>query len=437
MKNRRFIAVAALIAVLSLLLSGCNAIGLDVENQLIPPQNDKEQQAMQAALDASLQSENYTLSYPLEGRYQTPFIVLRQTTDDAEQKKALDGWGIVFYRWNTGNAKTNIQLLKKNDKGEWHSVADVGGLSAGITEVNFADLTGDGFPELLVGWNLYNTTDKCLSVYCIDRDFFSPSFEQNYSALITADLTDDRAEDLVLVTIAKEENKVAASLYSFVEKDIQPRGEAVLDSSIVSVSATATSALSPTVNGVFVDCLTVSGKTLTELLYWDNSTLQAPLGADGVNTATLRDIPLPCRDFDGDGVAEWAVTQPLEPAENLWYAQWMTYDFRSGEIVETFNSVVNMQEGYLLRLSAAWAEDTVVTYEAARRILQIRPDDETTSILEILSTGTDEKIELPEGFIYLDKTDFRFAVRVDETAVTLEEAQYALVRFLDEDGAAP
>ena len=435
MNKRRLTGLVAFLAMLCVLLSGCNAIGLDVENQLIPPQNDKEQQAMQAALQASLQNDNYTLSYPLEGAYQTPFIVLKETTADTEQAKALDGWGVVFYRFNVSNAKTNIQLLRKNDKGEWHSVADVEGLSAGVTEVHFADLTGDGFPELLVGWNLYNTADKCLSVYCINHDFFSPDFSCNYSSLITAELTGDNAQDVVLVTASTEEARVVASLFSFVEDTVVPRGEATLDGTITSVKATTVSPLSPTVNGLFADCLTTSGQLVTELLYWDNSSLQAPLNVNGVNTATLRDVDLPCHDFNGDGVAEWPVTQALDAAEELWYAQWMTYDFRSGEIAETFYSVVNTREGYLLRLSAEWASDTVVTYDAAKRILEIRPDYESACILELLSTGTSEKIKLPEDFVYLDKTDLRFAVRINADAVTLEEAQYAFTRLSAEGGA--
>ena len=58
MKVRLLITLVAI----CLLLSGCNIIGLDVENQLIPPQNDKEQNAMQTALYDYLQSYNFTLT---------------------------------------------------------------------------------------------------------------------------------------------------------------------------------------------------------------------------------------------------------------------------------------------------------------------------------------------------------------------------------------
>lgn len=428
----RCLAMLAKVLILVVLLSGCNAIGLDVENQLIPPQNDKEQQAMQTALRQALGSDNYMLSYPVEGGYQTPYILLSQAAETQEDAKLFGGWGIAFYRWNLSNAKTDILLFKKDERGIWQSIAGVEGLSAGITEVNFADVTGDGFPELLVGWNLYNTADKYLSVYRMDQALASLECEVNYTALITADMTDDNAEDILLIT----REKAQAALYTYRDNAMQLSGDAELDATISTILGATESRLSPTVNGVFVDCVTTVGKTITEVLYWDGSALRAPLSSNGTNTITARDVSLRCQDIDGDGTIEWPITRPFMQEENLWYADWFCFDFRSEEAATAFSTIVNMQDGYILKLGD-WAEDALITYDTVGHLLEFREDEQTPCFMGIFFTGTDEKIELPEGYIYLNDTTRRFAVHVDGQRAALETVQQVFFLLETKEGDAP
>ncbi len=443
------VRLLAMIAVICLLLSGCNIIGIDVENQLIPPQNDKEQNAMQTALYDYLQSYNFTLTYPTSGEYQAPFIVLNQIkkaevlsaqTESkavAPNSNTLSNWGVVFYRWNMNNAKTRVHLLKKNEDGFWETVADVEGYSENVTEVNFADLNGDEFPELLVGWNMYNTADKRLAVYRIDRKLSTVAFEKAYTELRCADMTDDGADDLLLFNIGSGEPEVKAQLYSYVKNQMQYRGETLLDSGIKRVGASIVATLSPTVNGIFVDCQKDADTTVTELIYWNNSSLESPLSdkQSNLNTVTARENGLPCQDIDGDGVVEWPVSARLSGYETasletaIWQTNWMAYDFRSGQAERKFGSIVNLTDSYLLRLRDEWSNDAVeITYDKQTHILSIRQTNTDDPFLQLLATHSDAKIALPKGFSYFDGLDtWRYAVRVDTDIVTLEEAQYLFV----------
>lgn len=439
----------AMIVSICLLLSGCNIIGLDVENQLIPPQNDKEQNAMQTALYDYLQSYNFTLTYPISGDYQAPFIVLNQikqaevlssqTVNKAvtPNSNTLSNWGIVFYRWNMNNAKTKIHLLRKNEEGVWETVADVEGYSENVQEVNFADLNGDGFPELLVGWNMYNTTDKRVAIYRIDRKLSAVTFEKAYTELRCADMTDDGAEDLLLFNISSGTSEVKAHLYSYVKNQMQYRGETLLDSGIKQIKSSIVATLSPTVNGIFVDCQKDADTTVTELLFWNNSSLESPLSdkQSNSNTVTARENGLSCRDIDGDGTVEWPVsrrldgyeTAPLESA--LLQTDWMAYDFRSAQSERKFSSVVNLMDSYMLRLRDKWNDDTVeISYDKKGHILSIRQKNADKDFLRLLATHSDTKTTLPDGFSYFDGLDtWHYAVWVDTDIVTLEEAQYLFV----------
>lgn len=443
------IRALALIGVLCLLLSGCNVIGLDVENQLTPPQNDKEQYAMQTALYDYLQSYDFTLTYPTGGEYQAPFIVLNQikqteilspqTESEAviPDSVTLGNWGVVFYRWNINNAKTKIHLLKKGEDGAWKTVADVEGYSENVAEVNFADLNGDGFPELLVGWNMYNTTDKRLAVYRMDRKLSAVAFEKAYTELRCADMTDDGAADLLLFNVNSGQAEVKAQLYSYVKNKMQYRGETSLDSGIKRIGASVVAALSPSVNGIFADCQKDADTTVTELIYWNNSTLESPLSDDQshLNTATARENGLSCQDFDGDGVVEWPVSKRLNGDETvaletaIWKTDWMAYDFRSAKAERKFGSVVNLTDSYMLRLRDEWNEATVTfAYDHETQILSVCKINSDTPFLQLLATHSDTKIVLPKGFSYFDGLDtWQYAVWVDTDTITLEEAQYLFV----------
>ncbi len=443
------VRLLAMIAVICLLLSGCNIIGIDVENQLIPPQNDKEQNAMQTALYDYLQSYNFTLTYPTSGEYQAPFIVLNQIKQTeilsgqagsetvTPGSDTLGNWGVVFYRWNMNNAKTKIHLLKKNEDGVWKTVADVEGYSETVAEVNFADLNGDGFPELLVGWSMYNTTDKRLAVYRIDRKLSAIAFEKAYTELRCADMTDDEAEDILLFNIQSGEPEVKAQLYSYIKNQMQYRGETLLDSGIKQVRSSVVAKLSPTVNGMFVDCQKDADTTVTELIYWNNSSLKSPLSdeSSNVNTVTARENGLSCEDLDGDGVVEWPLSKRLNSYETasletaIWQTDWMTYDFRSAKIERKFSSVVNLMDSYMLRLRDEWNDDNVkITYDEKTHILSIGQTTADRPFLQLLATHSETKTALPEGFSYFDGSDtWHYAVCVDTDVVTLEEAQYLFV----------
>ena len=437
MKGSLCVRIVSLILSVCVLCSGCSMIGADVENQLIPPQNDVEQNAMQNALNAQLQTQNFVLTYPTGGDYRTPFVVLNQirkpevitptpTVPEKTESNILDGWGLVFYRYTTGNAKTRIHVLRKDEEGVWNTVADIEGFGTEIGDVNFADLTGDGFPELLLGWTLYGTVEKRLEIYRIDKQLETIACDVTYAFLTTADLTSDGAEDIVLMHPHNGEQRVEVQLLTAHERELRFRGKTKLDKGVAQVSHVLRAALSPTVTGLYMDCKKDCDTTITELVYWNGTSLESPFSDDvtDTNTMTSRNGKLFCRDIDGDGEVEW----PISREDGL--TDWVSYDFRAGESITKFSSVVNIEDGYLIRLRPEWQdpETTSISFIPEERVIYLEDKGTEQRFLEIMTVSADEKFDLPEGYRYIgEKQKKKYAVRVDSDIITLEEAQYVFV----------
>ena len=440
MKRIRMIAVFSVVVLCCVCLSGCGVISADVEKQLIPPKNNTEQESIQTALHEYLQNDDYLLKYPAGGEYQTPFILLNQIelppiveNTSATVLPSSTAWGdmaVVFYRVYDNQSVTQIHLLQKNKNDEWVSVANAEGDSEEVSEVTFADVNGDGCPELLVGWSLYNSNDKLLAMYRLDRQLEQFPLRVSYTKLLVGDMTNDMAHDLILLTVEANRMGATASLFCYRGKQFFLRGQTRLDNQIRRFGKAAFSALSPTVNGLYIDCYKYANTTITELIYWDGTELHAPFynSQTGLTTITARETGFESRDVDGDGLIEWPVSRRLPGYEHtplnktFWRTDWMAYDFRSGASVTKFSSIVNSADSYMFRLRGDWVTKIRTTYDEERHILSLQLADSEQPFLELLSTVQDT---VPEGFTVFEKSNqCRYAYKIIGDTITVQEVQY-------------
>ncbi len=433
-----------------LLLSGCTVIGIEVENQMRPPINAGDQEALHTALENYITDNHtvhdYTLKYPVDGAYFSAFILLSNAKaatyisekgDDAIQynTEQLADYCVAFYRLNVENTKTHIHLLKKTD-GVWETVADKEGYGEEIAQVEFADLDGDRFPELLVGWNAYNTKDKRLTVYSVTDSLTPIALQNYYRALTVADLTGDDAEDIVLFSTSDTNGSSVATIYTFRNDMFEAVGSAAIDHAIQRFDTSYNVEFNNGERGIFVDAYKDPNTTVTELLVWRKDRLLS-LFCDSdtlMNTVTAREGTLSSADIDGDGVLEWPqvsqLTQddPIDTVLPLKKTQWYYYEPVTDTICLDFDSVMCEADGYMLRITEEWPATYSASYDEELRVLTFSTGTKEAMFpfFKIQTTTSGKKADLIEDMTYFDSTDsLHYAVWYDETMqLTMEEIHY-------------
>lgn len=461
--SRRVCIVIACLALIGL-LTGCSAIGLNVETQLIPPDSDGEHEAIRKALDEYIsahtksgETSEYTLKYPYAGEYLSPFITLDQVEEHAvlspetvgkppidTQEGAVPNTAVAFYRRNATNALVHINLLKRKEDGTWISVGDVEGKGESVNRVDFGDLNNDGTPELLIGWYLYNTRDSRLSIYDLGESLVARSFSASYTDLVVGDITGDGADDVLLLSIMTGTRLASAQLFSYRENGSVMHGHTVLDSDIVGFGKHTVAELSTDVNGVFVDCHKRQNAMITELIVWEDGKLKAPLcdQTAQLNSVTARELPIGSTDIDGDGILEWPVTTRMpgfedsEISKTLWHTEWCYWDQTTQRIVTKFYSLIPAEDGYMLRLRDRW-KDLPAAYNASTHTLTLYEDmDSGEWLFRIAMFPINQKNRLPSGYTLLGEAEescFAVCISEKQSNIVAEEFNYLFYYMPEED----
>lgn len=370
---RRILAGA--VAAAAFLLSGCS-MGADVEGLMRPPRTTGEQEAIQSALEDYLGSASgYTLKYPQSGEYRSAFI--RKDLNGDGQEEAL-----AFYQPGAKSRNVHINMLLNTDEG-WRSISDVEGPSTDVEEVLFGDLNADGILEVFVGWNIYNVSDRQLTLYSLTDGTFTAWYEGLYSSLLVGDMTADGRDDLLVLQSGTAGESARAALWSVVQPEsgdavLSEIGTAALDTTIQEYRTIQTCPLSDAVTGIYIDAVRTAGGLVTELLYWDGLQLLAPFHDEstGLTQLTYRDAGIPSMDVDGDGQVEWPSCTMFPGTEDQgrgtpWKTDWMSWDYESGTSSRKFSSVVNLRDGYLLRLDDSWEGMISADYDREEGILSL------------------------------------------------------------------
>ncbi len=463
MRFRRWKTAVVCVALVGL-LTGCNAIGLNVETQLTPPDGGGEQDAIREALDAYIsahtasgETTDYTLKYPSSGKYLSAFITLDQVsehtilspdstneTETEEKVENVPDTALAFYRRNTTDSSVHINLLRRKTDGSWSSVADVEGRGESVNRVEFGDLDADGTPELLIGWHLYNSRDSRLAIYDISSNLTERSFSAPYTDLVVGDITADGADDLLLLSLTTGVRMASVQMFSYGKDGVVTTDHTMLDRGIVSFGEYTLAKLDTDVNGVFVDCNKEQGAVVTELICWENGKLKAPLcdQEQQINSATAREFAIASRDIDGDGVLEWPVTTRMPgfeetvAAKTLWRAEWCYWDHAAQQVKTEFKALIPADDGYMLRLKDEWTA-LPAAYNVSSHVLTMYKDAESGEWLFRIGMFTlDKKDELPTGYVLLGETESAcFAVCIAEgvTDISVEEFNHLFYQLPKEE----
>lgn len=395
MKKRCVVRLFAQIAVLICLCTGCS---LDVESFLQPPRAQGEHQAIQLALETYLGESGtavgrYSLLYPSTGAYTSAFVLCDSSGRPTQEDGDGVAMAVAFYALAAAPEQPHVNLLYRQD-GTWISADDRVGYGADIQQVAFGDLDGDGLAELLTGWSTYNSQDHRLAAFSMKDGLRVFSSDLVYTQLYAGDITGTGRDSLLLFRIGSE-NMVTATLQQMRDGQLVSTDTVRLDGQIQQFKGMTLCSLAQGVQGLYVDALKTADTLMTEILYYADGKLHAPLydAASNATTETARAASIASRDVDGDGRVEIPHCRLLpghtvadKDVSTAWFTTWRAWDYATGLWKTGPQGIVNIADGYMIWLDEAVQDTMTTAYDANSRTLDLQ-DTETKEFWLRLSTN--------------------------------------------------
>jgi len=355
---------------LALALSGCAFRGA---NQLYAvPQPSKDYEALQVRLSEVLAAG---------GEYAAP---LSGELIQSVQLQDLDGDGyqeaLAFFRIYTDEKPLKIYIFHQTPEGEYQVQDVIEGAGTAINSIEYAQITGDGFKELVVTWQMSDTA-RSLGIYSVAGGQAEEILRTDYDSYKLSDLDGDGEQEVaVLRTPAEDPDSTGATrpqaeLYDF-DGVLGLAGTAPLSRNITSVGSGGMRAgyLVDRVPALFaVSSYGENGAaTITDIITYQNGELKnITLVPDDPNTdpylgesrETIRAYTqVTGSDINADGIMELPRPIPLGEGStvNTWLIQWRQFD-KDGVPHPIFTTYHNDRDGWYFILPEEWGENVALS----------------------------------------------------------------------------
>lgn len=355
-----------LIAVCSLMLSGCVSIS-GVESLLQPPEPSGEQTQIKQALMSAV-GKNIKLRYPRLGDYRSAFLIA--DIDDEPTDEA-----IVFYE-KTGISNSDGRLRvavldKKDDK--WTAVYDMSGMGSDVERVRIEYLGAQKEPTVLIGYSFAGNMGKVVTGYKYLDGQFLETLHFSYLNLEITDLDNNGENEISLLT-AEGTIKVCSAT-----SDGFQFSETVVERGTDGGYAKVTNALLPDGrNALYVDTAYSDGMTATQVIYSQNGFLKNPVYTLQTTTTantmvkTMRPTGYASVDVDGDGVVEIPMPVIMTGYENedsgswLYLTEWYVFNPSTLKLDKKNIGYYNISDGYCFMMPSRWTGSVTVKRDIAK-----------------------------------------------------------------------
>lgn len=348
------ILAAALAVLLTLSFSGCSELtGLDAQALMSPPKTTADREAVYALMGGG--AGNVTLVYPKYGDYRSAII-----------SRDLDGCGtseVVSFCANGDAGGTRLEFFKKNEDGEWSSMAQFTSAATQVDKIFFGDLTGDGKDEIIVGWGDPLTATASVSVYYVEentiREFSMTTVL--YSEMLLTDFDNDNTKELFVLQTAQaggEEISALGNLYRFDGDQPYVSKTVPLDAAVTRYTSVSFSQVNSRQHAAVLDGVKADGRMLTQVIGYDEASdrLISPLSSEENATDRPTAAAVVSRDVNGDGIVEiptaaLTTNGSESTADSTGYViTWNTYSLQDDTLTPVCTSILNTAENYNLFL---------------------------------------------------------------------------------------
>ena len=349
-------------------LCGCDLFTTDTAELLAPPALTGDMFPIDEAIKKSVTSD-YTLEYPSRGDYRSAIV-----QHDVNNDGILEAF--AFYR--TAEKETTTMNLNAvvNKNGKWESSATASITAGGVDRIDFCDLDRDGIDEILVGWEIYGTSELKLAVYSIGENALTQRMLEQYTHFSFCDLDEDDKNEIFIVRSFPAESRNTAHLYALTNVGISLISSCELDSSAKTLNHPVASTLSTGTPAIYIDEIKGVG-AVTEVVFLEKGQLQNPLMEKETKetTKTLRAATLECRDINDDGILEIPVRRDVPTvtrnteSERQYLTDWCSF---SGETLTTqLTTFMNVSEGYYYIIPQKWLGNIAILRDAENSLTEI------------------------------------------------------------------
>lgn len=356
-------------------LCGCDFMTADTAELLSPPELSGDMHPISEVVEETA-PDGYIMKYPSRGNYRSAVI-----REDINGDGSLEAF--AFYSVTDKDVITMyINAICLRD-GEWTSAAVQQIVAAGVDKVEFCDLDRDGVKEILVGWQIYGTSEMQLAIYSLGENALTQRIFQQYTHFTVCDLDENDINEVLIIKTGSAEPNNTAALYSLNESGVTAISSCELDRSVKTVNEPVVETLSTGKPAVYIDMIKGVG-AVTEVLFMEKGSLVNPLfdAQTGETLATLRSVSVNIQDINGDGVMEIPVQQSVPSVahsdvnEKLYLTDWCSFN---GEVLTNQMTVMmNVNDGYYLTISPKLIGKIAVLKDTENRIREIysyNPED--------------------------------------------------------------
>ncbi len=366
--------IACLIGVI-LTMCSCTPITLGIDGLVTAPKLSDEQINIHEALTDAVGS-NITLKFPQSGSYRSAYII--QNIDDEPGDEA-----IVFYEYSNGDKSKKdglmLNILDKDENDDWHSVKEISGAGSEVSQVIIAEMGNNHQREVVVGYTGVTGDEKAMEVYNYKSGSFKTISKDTYSLLEAYDIDSDGNDELI--TISKKANKssdlsgskmntvrYAAYLTQFSNGKLVKTEMDEMCSNVTSYVNSTVGSVGKKAPALFIDSLTNENQLQTEILYYKDGRLAAPLSdffleSNGIQEYAASQFTRPVeyysQDIDKDGVIEIPSAKVMPGYENvieeqkLYLTSWYTYNLNDQIKLKCFG-YYSINDRYIMAFPTRW-----------------------------------------------------------------------------------
>lgn len=307
---------------------------------------------------------------------------------------------LAFFMKANEEKPLKIYVFDQTD-GNYETATVIEGEGTSIDSITYSDLTGDGIPEIIVGWKI-SAELQMLSVYSMDNLEQESLLTKSYSRYVIGDMTGDHADDLIILLYNTAEQGEAVSLFTF---DASGQAQMYSDSispGISRIDNITLGVLRNDYSALYIESTYPEDgqdKTITDIFTFVEGKLKnITADEDGISRNTLTVYPVSwttaigLNDINYDGVLEIPdpviLQKPEESSSGFYVIRWSNFN-KLGHKKQVMATYHNYSDSWYVEIPDDWI-----------RRLSIRRVDEVAGEREIVFSFIEDNQSVDFMIIY-------------------------------------